>query len=169
MDKIIKISAGLFAVIVIASLAVFLAGPHQAPPATPAIIYYFYGEECPHCHNIKPFMDNITQKYPEANIQVLEVWHNQTNQQIYTRANAAAGRSPPGVPEIVLGKTVLVGEKDIPDKREALVQDYLKKKQYILRPRHPHHRGIAPRTPRFQMSPSVQYISMATGVSTANG
>jgi thiol-disulfide isomerase/thioredoxin len=137
MDKIIKIAAGLFVVVVIASLAIFL-GSHQAPvPTTPPVtssdsstIYYFYGAECPHCHNIKPFMDNITQKYPEANIQVLEVWHNQTNQGIYTQANAAAGLStPPGVPEIVLGRTVLVGEKDIPDKLEALVQDYLKKKQ----------------------------------------
>ena len=77
-----------------------------------------------------PFMDNITQKYPDANIQFLEVWHNQTNQEIYTQANAAAGIStPPGVPEVVIGKTVLVGERDIPDRLEALVQDYLKKKQ----------------------------------------
>ena len=138
MDKIIKIAAGLFVVIVIASLAIFLAGSHQTavPSASPvtssdsSTIYYFYGAECPHCHNIKPFMDNITQKYPEANIQVLEVWHNQTNQKIYADANTAAGYStPPGVPEIVLGTTVLVGEKDIPDKLEALVQDYLKKKQ----------------------------------------
>jgi len=132
MDKIIKIAVGLFAVIVIACLAIFVAGsPHQvASSPVPTTIYYFYGEECPHCHNIKPFMDNITQKYPEANIQVLEVWHNQTNQKIYTDANSAAGLStPPGVPEIVFGKTVLVGEKDIPAKLEALVQDYIKKKQ----------------------------------------
>jgi glutaredoxin len=139
MDKIFKIAAGLFAVIVIACFVVFFAGasPHDSltfsgspAPVSTTTIYYFYGAECPHCHNIKPFMDNITQKYPEANIQVLEVWHNQTNQDIYSKANAAAGLStPPGVPEIVLGRTVLVGEKDIPDKLEALVQDYLKKKQ----------------------------------------
>jgi len=133
MDKIIKIAVGLFAVVALVSLALFFtSSPQQVvvPSAVSSTIYYFYGEECPHCHNIKPFMDNITQKYPEAHIQVLEVWHNQTNQNIYTQANAAAGLStPPGVPEIVLGKTVLVGEKDIPDKLEALVQDYLKKKQ----------------------------------------
>ncbi len=130
MDKILKIAGGLFIVVVIASLAAFLAGsPQQAAPSS-ATIYFFYGEECPHCHNIMPFMDNLTQKYPDANIQFLEVWHNQTNQEIYTRANAAAGIStPPGVPEVVIGKTVLVGERDIPDRLEALVQDYLKKKQ----------------------------------------
>jgi thiol-disulfide isomerase/thioredoxin len=133
MDKIIKIAVGLLAVVVIVSLALFFTSPTQqaaVPSAASTTIYYFYGEECPHCHNIKPFMDNITQKYPEADIQVLEVWHNQTNQKIYADANNAAGYStPPGVPEIVLGKTVLIGEKDIPGKLEALVQDYLKKKQ----------------------------------------
>lgn len=138
MDRIIKIVIGLFVVVVVASLAIMLTGSHQqASPAVPSAasagsstIYYFYGEECPHCHNIRPFIDNITARYPEANIQVLEVWHNQTNQAIYSQANAAAGISqPPGVPEVILGKTVLVGEKDIPDKLEALVQDYLKKKQ----------------------------------------
>ena len=132
MDKIIKVVAGLVIVVVIASLAVFLAGsPQQAGPSSSApTIYYFWGDGCPHCEDIRPFMDNITQKYPDANIQALEVWKNQSNQKIYLQVNTAAGRSPPpGVPEIVLGKTVLVGEKDIPDKLEALVQDYLKKKQ----------------------------------------
>ncbi|MGB7789177.1 thioredoxin domain-containing protein [Methanoregula sp.] len=132
MDKIIKVVAGLVVVVVIACLAIFLAGsPQQASPSTSATtIYYFWGDGCPHCKDIKPFMDNITQKYPDANIQVLEVWKNQTNQKIYAQVNAAAGlATPPGVPEVVLGKTVLVGEKDIPDKLEALVQDYLKKKQ----------------------------------------
>jgi len=132
MDKIIKIVAGLVVVVVIASLAVFLSGfPQQANHFTSATtIYYFWGDGCPHCEDIKPFMDNITQKYPDANIQVLEVWKNQTNQKIYSQVNAAAGLStPPGVPEVVLGKIVIVGEKDIPDKLEALVQDHLKKKQ----------------------------------------
>jgi len=139
MDKIIRIAAGLFAVIVIACFVAFFAGAshHDSltssgspAPVSPTTIYFFYGAECPHCHNIMPFINSTLQKYPEANIQVLEVWHNQTNQDIYSQANAAAGLSaPPGVPEIVLGKTVLVGEKDIPDKLEALVQDYLKKKQ----------------------------------------
>jgi thiol-disulfide isomerase/thioredoxin len=133
MDKIIKIVAGLVVVVVIASLAVFLAGSPQqqaGPSTSPTTIYYFWGDGCPHCEHVKPIVDNITQKYPEANIQVLEVWYNTTNQKIYAQVNAAAGESaPPGVPEVVLGKTVLIGEDDIKNKFEPLVQDYLKKKQ----------------------------------------
>ena len=59
----------------------------------------------------------------------LEVWYNQSNQQVYTQVNAQAGIStPPGVPEIVIGKTVLVGDKDIPTKLEGYLQAIEKKK-----------------------------------------
>jgi thiol-disulfide isomerase/thioredoxin len=130
MDKIIKIIAGLFAVIVIASLAFFLVGssPQAGPSTPPSVIYYFWGDGCPHCEHIKPFIDNLTQKYPDADIQVLEVWKNQTNQVIYAQANAAAGVTNYGVPEVIYGNVVLMGENEIPAKMEALVKDYLKKK-----------------------------------------
>ncbi len=134
MDKIIKIVVAVLAIVVVASMALLFTGTMATLDAgskesgTPTTIYFFYGEECPHCHNIMPFVENMTQKYPEADIRILEVWHNQTNQQIYQQANAAAGVKRFGVPEVVSGKTVLVGEVDIPAKFEALIQEYLKKK-----------------------------------------
>jgi len=130
MDWIIKIAAGLFAVVVIAGLAAILLGaPQQVTPASPPVIYYFWGDGCPHCAHLEPFIENITREYPDANIQVLEVWKNQTNQAIYAQANAAAGVTTPGVPEVVYGKVVLMGEEQIPANMEAVIQDYLKKKQ----------------------------------------
>jgi thiol-disulfide isomerase/thioredoxin len=129
MDTIIKIVAGLFAVVVVAGLAVFFtSAPQQATVSAPPVIYYFWGDGCPHCAHIEPFIENITKKYPDANIQVLEVWKNQTNQAIYQKANAAAGVSNYGVPEVIYGKVVLMGEEQIPAHMESLVLDYLKKK-----------------------------------------
>jgi len=134
MDKIIKIVIAVLAIIVVASMAFLFTGTMATLDAgsrdsgTAATIYFFYGEECPHCHNIMPFVENMTRKYPGANIQILEVWHNQTNQQIYQQANAAAGIKRFGVPEVVSGKTVLSGELEIPQKFEGLIQEYLKKK-----------------------------------------
>jgi hypothetical protein len=136
MDKTIKIVAAVLAVVVVASIAVLLTGtPATADAGTNErgilatdTIYFFYGEECTHCHKIMPFIENMTRKYPDAGIQVLEVWHNQTNNQLYQQANAAAGVTSSGVPEIVVGKTVLIGEVEIPEKFEGLIQDYLKKK-----------------------------------------
>jgi hypothetical protein len=130
MDKTIKIVGAVLAVVVVASIGILFFGtPAPKEAVTTDTIYFFYGEECPHCHKIMPFINNLTAKYPEANIQVLEVWHNQTNARIYTKANAAAGRSStPGVPEAIIGKTVLIGEIEIPDRFEALIQESLKKK-----------------------------------------
>jgi thiol-disulfide isomerase/thioredoxin len=138
MDKIIKIFIAVFAIIAVASVAVLLAthsttetasASSVAVTGSDSTVYFFYGEECPHCQKIEPFIDNLSIKYPDVEIRKLEIWHNQTNQQIYTSVNAAAGvTSPSGVPEIVIGKVVLVGEIEIPQKLEAYVQAIEKKK-----------------------------------------
>lgn len=133
MDKVIKFVVALFVVIAAASLAyvVFSAPPATAAPSSAvndSIVYYFYGQGCPHCAKIEPFMENITRNYPDIDIRMLEVWYNQTNQQIYAQINAEAGIStPPGVPEVVIGKTVIVGEVDIPAKLEGYLQAIEKK------------------------------------------
>ncbi len=131
MDQTLKIMAAVLAVAAVACTAVLFFGS----PATEdngitgtETIYFFYGEECPHCHDIMPFVINMTEKYPDADIRLLEVWHNATNQRIYQDANTAAGWTRLGVPEVVIGRTVLSGERDIPIYFEALIQDYLKKK-----------------------------------------
>ena len=141
MDKIIKIFIAAFVIIAVASVvAVHVMGASAAGPAASApgtatditgntIVYYFYGQGCPHCVKIEPFMENMTKDYPDVDIRMLEVWYNQTNQQVYTQVNAEAGiTTPPGVPEIVIGKTVLVGEVDIPAKLEGYLQAIEKKK-----------------------------------------
>lgn len=138
MDKILKICGALVIVVVIGCLAVFAGGilnqkPAEVTPLTAAtsgnpIVYFFYGEECPHCHAVMPFINNLTKKYPEVNFQILETWHNQTNQDLSTAVNNEIGISSPGVPEVVIGRTVLVGEKDIPAKLEGLIIEELKKK-----------------------------------------
>ena len=133
MDKIITYIIALFAVIAVVTAGYFVL---VAPPVTPttsstnaSVVYYFYGQGCPHCAKIEPFMENMTREYPDVDIQMLEVWYNQTNQKIYTQVNEEAGiSSPPGVPEVVIGKTVLVGEVDIPVKLEAYLQAIEKKK-----------------------------------------
>jgi len=121
MDKIIKIVIAVLAVVIIASAASLFSN-------TTTPIYFFYGEECSHCHNIMPFVENMTQKYPDADIQILEVWHNQTNHALYQKANIAAGVKYPSVPQVIIGKVVLTGELEIPERFEGLIQEYLKKK-----------------------------------------
>jgi hypothetical protein len=134
MDKTLKIVASILAIVVIATMALLFTGTMASLDATAgdsgasATIYFFYGEECFHCHNVMPFVVNMTQKYPDADIRILEVWHNQTNQRIYQEANAALGLKRFGVPQVISGNTVLSGELEIPAKLEALILASLKKK-----------------------------------------
>lgn len=131
MDKTVKIIAAVLAVVVVVGIAILYMGSQGSVSSgtkTTDPIYFFYGEECPHCHNVMPYIINMTRKYPDADIRVLEVWHNQTNQQIWVQATTAAGLSQYGVPEVISGTTVLIGEVEIPQKLEGLIQDSLKKK-----------------------------------------
>ena len=131
MDKTIKIVIAVLAVVIVAGMALLFTGTIATldkGSGSPATIYFFYGEECPHCHNIMPFVENMTRKYPEADIRILEVWHNQTNHDLYQKANIAAGVKYPAVPQVIIGNVVLTGEPEIPERFEGLIQDYLKKK-----------------------------------------
>ncbi|MCJ7794368.1 MAG: thioredoxin family protein [Methanoregulaceae archaeon] len=134
MDKVIKIIGAIVAIGLALSAAYMIAGTAGNSTASAALspggsepVYFFYGEECPHCHVVMPFIANLSKKYPEANIQVLEVWHNQTNQQTYTSVLRSLNRAPSGVPAVVIGETVLVGDVDIPEKLEGLILQRLRK------------------------------------------
>ena len=101
------------------------------PPAAKVTVYFFYGEECPHCHAVMPVIQNLSKKYPDANFQILETWHNKTNADIFNMMNdqlqvPTSGR---GVPEvIVVGNTTpLIGSRDIPAYLEGVIIEQLKK------------------------------------------
>jgi thiol-disulfide isomerase/thioredoxin len=133
MDKVIKIIGALVVFGLVLSAAYVISdimgksSPSPALPASGTPVYFFYGEECPHCHEVMPFITNLSKKYPEANIQVLEVWHNQTNQETYQSVLKSLNRAPSGVPVVVIGETVLVGSREIPQNLEALVRQRLQK------------------------------------------
>ncbi len=96
-------------------------------------VYFFYGEECPHCHEVMPFIQNLSIKYPDVDFRILETWHNETNAKIFNTLNdqfqVPTGRR--GVPEvIVIGNTTpLIGSRDIPQYLEGVILEQLHKKQ----------------------------------------
>jgi thiol-disulfide isomerase/thioredoxin len=138
MDRTLKIVIGFFFIIALVCAA-FLVLPQQVEknsgPGTgsqvqgKATVYFFYGEECPHCHNVMPFIMYLKEKYPDADIQILEIWHNRTNWVLFQSLNQDLGVKNAAVPEVIIGNTVLDGERDIPAKLEAAIIAELKKKQ----------------------------------------
>jgi thiol-disulfide isomerase/thioredoxin len=130
MDKNVKIAAGLVIVVVFVCAIIFVIPQQTAkipvagtgsPLHGKVTVYFFYGEECPHCHNIMPFVKSLETKYPDVDFQFLETWHNQKNQTLFTSLNQKLGVKSTGVPEVVVGDVVLIGEVDIPAKLEAAI------------------------------------------------
>lgn len=41
------------------------------------MLYFFYGSECPHCHEVLPIVDKLIKEGTE--ITKLETWHDEKN------------------------------------------------------------------------------------------
>src|SRR3989344_9525908 len=72
-------------------------------------VYFFYGEECPHCAAAKPFLSDLEKKYPEITVKAYEVWHNKSNAQLFVSMGAACGIKATAVPTIFIGHKPIVG------------------------------------------------------------
>lgn len=138
MDKILKISAALVLVVVLGCVAVFFIGIPGAsagvlsagnpPLAGNLTVYFFYGEECPHCHAVMPLVINLSRKYPNVEFHILEIWHNQKNYDLYSRMNTELKNSRNGVPVAFVGTTIVYGGWEIPQYLEPVIVENLKKK-----------------------------------------
>jgi thiol-disulfide isomerase/thioredoxin len=136
MDKTIKLVAGLLIAVVLVCALFFFISPlaektpvpsTESPVQGNVTVYFFYGEECPHCHNVMPFIESLKSKYPDVDFQILETWHNKKNQELSASLNQKLGVEKAGVPEVILGNVVLIGDKDIPAKLESAIIAELKK------------------------------------------
>ena len=140
MDNTLKIVAGVFIAILVACVVFFLVIPQpsgETPSAATDIsdqgnvtVYFFYGEECPHCHNVMPFIQNLSKKYPDVDFRILETWHNETNQALSLSLNQKLGIQSAGVPEVIVigNNTPLIGDRDIPAELEGVILEQIKKK-----------------------------------------
>jgi thiol-disulfide isomerase/thioredoxin len=141
MDNTLKIVAGAFIAILVACAVFFLVIPQQSVQTPSAAtdtsvqgnvtVYFFYGEECPHCHNVIPFIQNLSKKYPDVDFRLLETWHNETNQALSRSLHQKLGIQSAGVPEVIVigNNTPLIGDRAIPAELEGVILEQLKKKQ----------------------------------------
>jgi cytochrome c biogenesis protein CcdA/glutaredoxin len=85
-------------------------------------IYYFYGNGCPHCALIEPYIDSIPGKYPQVVLCKLETYFNSTNQALFQEYNARYNVTSPEVPTVFIGDQALLGEDAIRDNLEPIIQ-----------------------------------------------
>ncbi|MCL5996248.1 MAG: glutaredoxin family protein [Chloroflexi bacterium] len=77
-----------------------------------AVIYLFWGDGCPHCAKAKPFLAELTAKYPGVVVRDFEIWYNEANRQPLTEMAAKFGFEPQAVPVIFIGERYWVGYSD---------------------------------------------------------
>lgn len=92
-------------------MAVATPAPAEAQAAAPqqAVIYFFWGDGCPHCAAAKPFLEQLTRKYPGTEVRAYEVWYSENNRALFAKMAAAYGFEPQAVPTIFLGEQYWVG------------------------------------------------------------
>jgi cytochrome c biogenesis protein CcdA len=76
----------------------------------PVCIYFFYGIGCPHCERVKPLIDMLANKYPQAQLKTYEIYFNTTNQAMFYEFNQRYGITDPGVPSVFIGDRALIGD-----------------------------------------------------------
>lgn len=114
IDRARRVCLLLIVVAVLFSLELAVTAPHAlASPASqsgqPVVIYFFWGDGCPHCAAAKPFLADLTQRYPNTSIRAFEVWNSTSNQQLFIRMATAYGFEPSAVPTIFIGDRYWVG------------------------------------------------------------
>ena len=88
-------------------------------------VYFFYGDGCPHCARVEPFIEQLEQKYPQLEVHSFEVYKNQSNAQLlmsfFDSYNVSTNQR--GVPIIFISNSYIVGDKPIFDNLEAKIKE----------------------------------------------
>lgn len=74
------------------------------------ILYFFWGQGCPHCAAEKPFLEKMEQKYPQLEVKEFETWYNRENAELFQKFVSVHSVPPPyGVPTTFVGNDYVVG------------------------------------------------------------
>lgn len=73
------------------------------------VIYFFWGDGCPHCANQKTAMKEWLTKYPDVEIKTYETWANEENKAILESFASAYDTTVQGVPMTFIGDKYWVG------------------------------------------------------------
>jgi len=71
-------------------------------------IYYFYGKGCPHCAQMAPFLDELSEEYP-IELKKFEIYFDQENRELFYDTAEAYNSEIGGVPTIFLDDKMIVG------------------------------------------------------------
>ena len=87
-----------------------------APPAQESqrvALYFFWGDGCPFCELQKPFLEDLSRRYPHLDVYSYEVYYVEENRAIFIDMAASLGFEVRGVPVTIIGERYWVGYNDV--------------------------------------------------------
>ncbi len=79
------------------------ASAQSTPEQPEIIIYFFWGDGCPHCAEAEPFLEMLDNTFSKVELRPFEVWYNDDNQALFYQMAEAYDFTPRGVPTIFIG------------------------------------------------------------------
>lgn len=71
--------------------------------STQTVVYFFWGEGCPHCEKQKPWLEELEGEYPDLEVKMLETYGNKDNARLFQQMAQAYGIQARGVPATFIG------------------------------------------------------------------
>ena len=99
-----------------------VASAAAAQQATKVEAIYFWGAECPHCQNLKPWLNEFEKEHKDTfKTSRYEFWHNENNAQFFmnTMQMYRIPENQAGAPAMVINNKVLIGTKEIKENLET--------------------------------------------------
>lgn len=72
-------------------------------------LYLFYGENCPHCKQLKKFLNEYLEDKLNVKLYQYEVWNNSENRKLFTDVMEITEQRRGNVPYLVIGENAIVG------------------------------------------------------------
>ena len=80
-------------------------------------IYFFHGDGCPHCEELKTYFNSLDNSYKEKiNIQEYEVWNDYENAELMENISILRDDDATGVPYFIIGDKSWIGYSSSMDK-----------------------------------------------------
>ncbi|MDA8241862.1 MAG: thioredoxin family protein [Nitrospiraceae bacterium] len=99
MKRLLRIRVFIVA-FALAECLLVQAGSHAADKV---VVYLFWSEGCPHCRDEKAFLDAMAKRYPQLDVNYLEVKKNPANAKLFSDMAEAYGVKLTGVPATFIG------------------------------------------------------------------
>lgn len=87
------------------------------------LLYFFWGDGCPHCAKEKEFLSVLKKKYPQLEIKDYEVWYNLASRQLLLTMSKSYNINPSGVPVTFIGDKAFIG---FSEKTASQIEETLK-------------------------------------------